>query len=93
MHALVEVAGFGGLGARRRFLAFMLKETFFKFLPQVAVVQKAQQLSPVHGIETLEQWALQQIFIFHKIPRGPCPLWPSNSPPTMIRVAAMGLRQ
>ena len=93
MHALVEVARLGGLGARGRFLAFVLEETFFQFLPQVAIVQNAQQLSPVHGVEPLEQWALQQIFIFHSVPRGLCPLWPSNSVPAMIRVAAMRLRQ
>jgi hypothetical protein len=73
VHSLIEVAWFG-LSHCRRLVALMLRKALFDSLPQIAIVQKAEQFGTVHSVEALQQRAFQQIFVFHSIPRGLGPL-------------------
>jgi len=45
----------------------MLRDAFFKLLAEIALVDQAQEFSPVHGIKSLQERALQQISVVHDI--------------------------
>jgi len=45
-------------------------QTRFQSLPEIAIVKQANQFGPVHGVEPLQQGALEQIFVSHRFPLG-----------------------
>jgi len=67
MHIFFEVALFRRSFARMLGEICVLRDALFKLLAEIAFVDQAQEFGSVHGIESLQQWALQQISVVHDI--------------------------
>src|SRR5262249_38076982 len=80
VRTFILVASFVRLFRTRLSFMFLFSQpskTTVQPFPQAAVVDQTQQFCPMHCVEPLKQWALKQIFIFH---RGtPRPVWLSGS--------------
>ena len=72
MSVFFEVAWFSRLFAGCNRFTFGLKvlgKALFKLFSQAAIVHQAKELGTVHSVKTMEQRALEKIFVLHDVPR------------------------